>query len=79
VVVSPDRSNTTNAWLYHTSCQRMTDVVEQIFPNCLTRSVSLPQTPTSEMTVGEMHRRGVSLSYADCKARVQRFAFEDAA
>jgi hypothetical protein len=78
VVVIPDRSNEARAWLYHTSCQRMTDVVERIFAGCLTGPVSLPQ-PSSEMTVGEMHRRGVTIAYAECLARVNRFSFEEAA
>jgi hypothetical protein len=30
------------------------------------------------MTVGELHRRVVALSYDDCRARVDRFDFHDA-
>jgi hypothetical protein len=78
VVVIPDAAGARTAWLYHTSCPRMTDVVEQIFSGCLKESQSVPQ-PTSEMTVGEIHRRGVTMSYADCIARVDRFPFEEAA
>jgi hypothetical protein len=78
VVVIPDRTSNAHARLYHTSCQRMADVVERIFAGCLSDPVSLPQ-PSSEMTVGEMHRRNVALPYADCVARVSRFSFEQAA
>ncbi|MDH3230553.1 MAG: hypothetical protein OEN55_12245 [Alphaproteobacteria bacterium] len=75
VVVIPDTSHKEKAWLYHTSCQRMTDVVEQIFQDCLEAPVSLPQH-TSEMTLGELHRRCVTISYDDCRARVDRFDFQ---
>jgi hypothetical protein len=34
-VIIPDMSCEGQALLYHTSCQRMTDVVTQIFQNCL--------------------------------------------
>jgi hypothetical protein len=78
VVLVPDSANPRGAWLYHTSCPRMADVVEQVFSGCLSASQSVPQR-TSEMSVGETHRRCVTLSYADCIARVNRFAFEDAA
>lgn len=78
VVIIPDTpSKTGKAWLYHTSCQRMTDVVMQVFQDCLEAAVSLPQS-NSEMTVGELHRRRVTISYDDCRARVERFHFEDA-
>jgi hypothetical protein len=78
VVIIPDASYEGHALLYHTSCLRMTDVVNQIFPDCLEASVSLPQAQ-SEMTVGELHRRRVTISYADCKERVEGFGFQDAA
>jgi hypothetical protein len=78
VAVIPDASGARGAWLYHTSCPRMTDAVEQIFSGCLTASQSVPQS-TSEMTVGEIRRRGITMSYADCIARVDRFRFEEAA
>ncbi len=74
VVIISDMSYTGKALLYHTSCQRMTDVVEQIFQDCLEAPVSIPQRP-SEMTLGELHRRGVSISYDDCRARVDGFDF----
>jgi hypothetical protein len=78
VVLVPDPADRRRTWLYHTSCPRMADVVEQVFSGCLTASQSVPQRG-SEMTVGEIHRRGVTLSCADCTARVDRFMFEDAA
>ncbi len=74
VVIIPDMSSTGQALLYHTSCQRMTDVVEQIFQDCLEAPVSIPQRP-SEMTLGELHRRGVTISYDDCRGRVDGFDF----
>jgi hypothetical protein len=77
VVIIPHGSSAGQAWLYHTSCQRMTDVVRQIFPDCLDAPVSLPQA-SSEMSLGEMQRRRVGLSYDDCKARVDGFRFYDA-
>ncbi|MDP6774051.1 MAG: hypothetical protein QGI63_07250, partial [Rhodospirillales bacterium] len=75
VVIIPDKSYEGKALLYHTSCQRMTDVVKQIFKNCLEAPVSVPQR-TSEMTLGEMHRRCVTLSYDDCRVRVEGFGFQ---
>ena len=77
VVIIPDMSLKGKALLYHTSCERMTDVVNQIFQDCLESPVSLSQF-NSEMTVGELHRRGVTISYADCRARVEGFRFRDA-
>ncbi len=74
VVIIPDMSNNGKALLYHTSCQRMTDVVEQIFEDCLEAPVSVPQR-ASEMTIGEMLRRCVTISYHDCKVRVKDFGF----
>jgi hypothetical protein len=77
VVVMPDMARGGKALLYHTSCQRMTDVVEQIFEDCLEAPVSFPQQ-ASEMSLGEMHRRCVTISYDDCRVRVEGFVFEDA-
>ena len=73
VVIIPDTSNKGQALLYHTSCQRMTDVVSQIFQNSLEAPASLPQH-YSEMTVGELHRRCVTIPYDDCKAKVEGFS-----
>jgi len=77
VVIMPDMSRKGQALLYHTSCQRMTDVVEQIFEDCLESPVSLPQH-ASEMTLGELHRRCVTIPFDDCRARVEGFVFQDA-
>jgi hypothetical protein len=74
VVIIPDTSNKGQVLLYHTSCQRMTDVVNQIFQDSLEAPASLPQH-FSEMTVGELHRRCVTIPYDDCKVRVQAFSF----
>ncbi|MDP1716899.1 MAG: hypothetical protein Q8L40_02385 [Burkholderiales bacterium] len=74
VVIMPDTSDKAQTWLYHTSCMRMTDVVIQIFQDTLKDPVSLPQ-PASEMMVGELHRRCVTISYDDCKAKVKDFSF----
>ena len=77
VVIIPDVSAKGKALLYHTSCDRMTDVVNQIFQDCLESTVSLPQF-NSEMTIGELHRQRVAISYADCRARVDGFRFPSA-
>jgi hypothetical protein len=77
VVIIPEVSQQGQAWLYHTSCERMTDVVGQIFRDCLEAPVGLPQYP-SEMSVGELYRRHVTLSYGECRARVERFDFQRA-
>lgn len=77
VVIIPDMSYKGKALLYHTSCARMTDVVNQIFQDCLEAPVSLPQS-FSEMTIGELHRRCITISYEDCRARVDDFCFQGA-
>jgi len=77
VVIVPDNSQQGRAVLYHTSCRRMTDVVKQIFEDCLEAPVSIPQH-ASEMTLGELHRRGVTVSYTDCRLRVDAFDFQSA-
>jgi hypothetical protein len=71
VVIIPDSSG---ALLYHTSCARMTDVVNQIFPDCLGAPVSLPYA-APEMSVGELQRHHVGIPYVDCQARVRDFDF----
>jgi len=73
VVIMPEGGDA-HAWLYHTSCQRMTDVVQQIFLDCLDAPVRLPHG-FAEMTVGELHRRRITLPYGDCKVRVEGFDF----
>lgn len=75
VVIIPDTSGKEQALLYHTSCKRMTDVVNQIFQDRLKAPASLPQ-PASEMMVGELHRRCVTMSYDDCKVKVEGFSFQ---
>ena len=77
VVIIPDMSYEGKALLYHTSCQRMTDVVKQIFQDCLEAPVSLSQH-ASEMTLGELQRRRVTISYDDCRAMVDGFGFQGA-
>lgn len=74
VVIIPDTSTEGRAVLYHTSCERMTDLVHQLFQDHLEAPASFPQ-PASEMTVGELHRRYVTLPYAECKAKVEGFGF----
>ncbi|MBE0620636.1 MAG: hypothetical protein IH605_08605 [Burkholderiales bacterium] len=74
VVIAPDADDKGRALLYYTSCERMGDVVSQIFQHCLEAPMSLPQ-PASEMTVGELYRRRVTVSYDDCRARVENFRF----
>ena len=74
VVIIPVPSNKGQALLYHTSCERMTDLVSQLFKDHLEAPASFPQ-PASEMTVGELHRRCVTLSYGDCKVKVEGFSF----
>lgn len=78
VVIIPDASRKERALLYHTSCQRMTDAVKQVFENHLEEPASLQQG-ASEMTIGELYRRGVTISYDHCKAKVASFDFADAA
>ena len=77
IVIIPDMSYEGQAVLYHTSCPRMTDVVKQIFQDCLEAPVSFPQR-CSELTLGEMHRRSVTISYDDCRKRVDGFGFQGA-
>ena len=77
VVIIPDVSCEGKALLYHTSCQRMTDVVKQIFQDCVEAPVSFPQR-ASEMTIGELHRQCVTISYDDCRVRVEGFGFQGA-
>ena len=74
VVIIPDTSNKEQAWLYHTSCERMTDVANQIFQDHLKSPASVPQ-PDAEMMVGELHRQSVTMSYDDCRAKVEGFSF----
>ncbi len=74
VVITPDPVHASRASLYLTSCARMGDVVEQMFSGCL-RAATPVAAPSPEMSVGQLHRRQVDLSYAWCQARVKAFAF----
>lgn len=74
VVIIRDTLDKEQALLYHTSCQLMIDVVNQVFQDYLEAPVSLSQH-FSEMTVGELHRRCVAISYDDCKVKVEGFSF----
>lgn len=73
VVIIPDASTEGRALLYHTSCQRMTDAVSQIFQGHLSAPASLPPHASSEMTMGELYRRRVAISYDHCRAKVEGF------
>ncbi len=77
VVIIPDASAKGRALLYHTSCQRMTDAVSQIFQGHLSAPASLPHA-SSEMSMGELYRRRVAISYDHCRAKVEGFGFGDA-
>jgi hypothetical protein len=74
VVFVPDKARKGSTLLYHTSCQRMTDVVTRIFKDALGAPASLPLGAT-EMTVGELYRRPVAISYEGCRSKVENFAF----
>jgi len=75
IVVIPVLSNKSEAMLYHTGCQRMTDVVRQIFQDNLKTPVSLPLCD-AEMMLGELHRHSLVISFDDSKARVESFSFK---
>jgi hypothetical protein len=74
VVILRDTVIPTQSWLYHTSCERMTDVARQIFLERLEEPAHIPQ-PASEMTVGQVHRRRIALPYDECRAKVAAFSF----
>ncbi len=74
IVIIPDASSQDEALLYHTSCQRMTDVVSQIFRSHLQAPASLPQA-SPEMTLGTLYRRRITISYDRCRAKVEGFRF----
>ena len=76
VVIIPDASGKEQAMLYHTSCHRMSDVVEQIFQHHLEPPASV-RRGASEMTVGELYRRSVTVSYDHCREMVAGFSFTD--
>jgi hypothetical protein len=72
VVIIPDPSSEARAWLYHTSCRRMTDAVGQIFAADLGAPAPLPHA-APETTLGELHRRSLALSCTLCRARLDAF------
>ena len=74
VVIVPDSSNNRHSWMFHTSCQRMTDAVTQIFEGDLQPPASVAR-PISELTVGEVQRQGINLSVDECRAKVDSFSF----
>ena len=74
VVIIPDGADDKRAWLYHTSCKRMADVVERIFDGHLHTASAVAQ-PDAEMMIGELHRRQVGLPLHDCRSRVDGFDF----
>lgn len=76
VVIIPDASADGRALLYHTSCQRMTDAVSQIFQGHLGAPTSVPHA-SSEMMIGELYRRRVAISYDRCRAKVEGVGFWD--
>lgn len=76
VVIIPDTADKGRAILFHTSCDRMTDAVRQIFRSDLGAPASVPQA-AAEMTVGELHRRRVAISFDECRTRVDGFGFPD--
>jgi len=71
VVIIPDESG--EAVLYHTSCQRMSDVVSQIFEEHLGAPASLPHAASAEMTLGALYRRRITIAYEHCRTRVEGF------
>jgi hypothetical protein len=77
VVIIPDASHEGRSLSYHTSCRRMSDVVEQIFRGRRQPAVRLPQRP-SEMSLGELHRCCVTVAYDDCRARIDGFGLHAA-
>ena len=74
VVLIPDTLDQGQAFLYHTSCERITDVVNQIFQGELEEPVSVSRLD-AEQTLGELCRRCVTMPYDDCKLRVEGFSF----
>lgn len=77
VVIIPDGTGESRALLYHTSCQRMTDAVSQIFQEFLGTPTGLPHA-SQEMSVGEFFCRKVALPYHRCRATVESFGSWDA-
>jgi hypothetical protein len=74
VLLIPDAVNKGQTLLYHTSCDRITDVVKQIFQNALEELVCISQL-NAEQTLGELYRRRVAMHLDDCKAKIEAFSF----
>lgn len=74
VVLIPDSSNKGQAFLYYTSCERMNDAVNQIFHDHLEAPASVSRLD-AEMTLGELHRRRITMSYDECRSKVKGFSF----
>ncbi len=74
VVLIPDVLNGENAFLYHTGCERMSDVVSQIFHDSLHSKSSVARLDL-EMTIGEIYRQSVAMPYSDCKQKIKSFSF----
>jgi hypothetical protein len=74
VVLIPDSSNKGQSFLYYTSCERMNDAVNQVFRDHLEAPASVSRLD-AEMTLGELHRRRITMSYDECRAKVKGFSF----
>lgn len=74
VVIIPSGSSGDEALLYHTSCRRMTDVIDQIFTDCLQEPERFSQGG-SEQSIGEILRHRLTIPYDDCRSRVDQFVF----
>lgn len=76
VVIIPDGTGESQSILYHTSCQRMSDALNQIFPNALGNPTGLPHA-SQEMSVGEFFCRKVAMPYERCRKTVDSFGSWD--
>lgn len=74
VVIIPNPSDKAQAWLYHTSCDRMADAVRQIFRGKLDAPTSVHRLDP-EMTTGELHRQRIEISIGECRAKIEGFSF----
>jgi hypothetical protein len=74
IVLIPDAVNKGQTFLYHMSCDRITDVVNQIFQDALEESVSIAQAD-AEQTLGELCRWRVAMPCDECKLKVEGFSF----
>ncbi len=74
IVLIPDATNQERTLLYHMSCERITDVVQQIFQDALEAPVTVSHLD-AEMTLGELCRRPVVLPYEECRQKVDAYSF----